>query len=308
VRARLALAHGLVRANRRDLALRLLDTLVGEKPVGARTLLQLGELGLALGRLEQVSAIARRMGRLHPTSGHAPYLQGVVLLRERRQRRQARARFEAALMREPGHLESTLALARLAFERGDLHGGRALYHQAHRRAGRAPEITLELARSYFAHKRIRSARKAYVRAALGYRLLGARYRAAEVLAELGHRLSGIERYRHRSVKRILLWALRLSSRPARAHLYLGRFLEARGRLDEALAAYRRATRHGPEIPEGFYHLGSLLLATRQDMDQAEQALQRFLDLTPRPRGRKAHNARSWVVRIQKRRRYLKRRK
>ena len=308
VRTRLALAQGLVKADRASEASKLLDVLVKQKPVGPRTLLDLGRLALALERLETTRAIARRLGRLHPTSGHAPYLEGLVLLRGKRQRRQTRTQLEAALMREPGHLESTLALARLAFARGDLHGGRALYDRAHRLSHRAPEVILALARDYFEHNRIRAARKAYVRAALGFRLLGAHYRAAEVLAELGHRLSGIEHYRHRAVKRILRWALRLSSRPARAHLYMGRFFEARGRLDEALAAYRRATRHGPEIAEGFYHLGSLLLATRQDVTQAENALQRFLDLTRRPRGRKAHNARSWVLRIQKRRQYLERKK
>ncbi len=308
VRTRLALARGLLLANHPEAATKRFHELLNGKPVGARTLLDLGRIGLRLGRLKEVQRIATRIARLHRTSGHAAYLQGAVLLCKPRTRRGARSRFEAALMLEPGHLLSTLALARLAFDRGDLDGGRSLFDEAYRRSGHSPEVTRAMARAYFAHRQVRRARWAYVRAALQYRLLGARYRSAEVLAELGHRLSGNKRYRHRSVMRILKWALKLSPRPARAHLRMGQFLEARGRIKEALAAYRLAARHGPELALAFYHLGSLLLAAHRDPRQAEQALGRFLDLTRDPNGRRARNAQTWLVRIQKRRRYLERRR
>ncbi|MDY0004901.1 MAG: tetratricopeptide repeat protein, partial [Polyangia bacterium] len=96
-------------------------------------------------------------------------------------------------------------------------------------------------------------------------------------------------------------ALQLSERPASAHLRLGQFLEARGKLEEALQCYRRATHLGPELAEGFYRLGALLVATRADPHQAEQALSRYLDLTRTPSGRNAANAQAWIARLKARR-------
>lgn len=304
LRSRLALARGYQAAHGQAKALPGWSELLNEKAEGPRTMLEIGELGLDLAQYEAVEQLATRLERMHQTSGHAAYLRGQVAIRGQRDRRRARAQYEASQMREPGHLPSKLGLARLAFELGDVDGGRQLLDEAFDASGRSPEITLFLAREAFEANRIEMARQAYVKAALGFRVLGATYRASEVLAELGHRLSGIKSYRHRSVLRVLRWALRLNAKPARAHLRMGQFLEARGKHDEALACYQRATRLGPELAEAFFHRGALLLATRGEPQQVIQALGRYLDLTRAPKGRNARNAKAWLSRIQSRRRYL----
>jgi tetratricopeptide (TPR) repeat protein len=183
-------------------------------------------------------------------------------------------------------------------------GGRQLLDEAFEASGRSPEITLTLARELFRSNHIELARATYVKAALQFRMLGAVYRASEVLAELGHDLGKIKAYRHRSVIRILRWALQLSDRPARAHLRLGQFLETRGNLDEAIKCYQRATRLGPELAAGFYRLGALLVSTRAESSLAEQSLQRYLDLTRSPQGKGALNAQAWIARLQARRKFF----
>lgn len=305
-RMRLQLVRGLLLAHRPERALKLWNGLLSEKPSGARTLMDLGELGLMLKQWKDVAGIAKGLVRTHATSGHGPYLQGVLLLRGE-QRRKAREKFEAALMRDPSHVPAMLGLARLAFWRGDVGGGRVLFDKAWSASGRDPAIQLELARAYLKYNFVYQARRTYVRAMLQYRGLGALYLASGAMSELGDRLAALKKYRHRAVLRILRWSLRLYWRNPHSQLRIGRFLEARGFLDEAIKSYQRATRFAPELSDGYYYLGALLLAAKRDALQSEQALRRFLDLTPFKTGRRARNAQKWLARAQARRKYFQRR-
>ena len=56
-------------------------------------------------------------------------------------------------------------------------------------------------------------------------------------------------------------------------------LEAAGRWDEALAAFRRATALGPELDRAWYGLG-LVLIRLQRYDEAVVALKRNTELQP----------------------------
>ncbi len=126
VRQRLDLAWGLARSRREKDASRILRELIREAPRGARTLMDMGLLGLRLGLTGEVSKLAKLLTKAYPASGHGPYLSAVLYLRAGK-RRKARARLDVALMRDPLHVPSKLALARLAFWRGDVGGGRLLF-------------------------------------------------------------------------------------------------------------------------------------------------------------------------------------
>lgn len=307
LRPRLELAWGLVRAQRIDEAKRLLHALMSDQPRGARTLMDLGLIGLRLDLRKEVAQLAKTITRRYASSGHGPYLAGMLYLRAQ-QRRKARARLDAALMRDPGHVPSKLALARLAFWQGDVGGGRVLYDSAWRASRKNPDILLELARNYFKHKYVNRARKAYVRATLQYRGTGSGYLASGALSELAERLASLKKYRRSAIARILKWSLQLYWANPRSHLRNGLFQEARGYHIDARLSYKRAIRYGPEISEGYYHLGAHLLAWKRDLEQAERAIERFLEMEGPRGGRRVRNARKWLARIKARRKFFRRRK
>jgi len=307
LRPRLELAWGLVRSRRLDEAKRLFAALMSDKPHGARTLMDLGRLGLRLDLRKEVAHLAKTVTRRYATSGHGPYLAGMLHLRAE-QRRKARARLDAALLRDPGHVPSKVALARLALWRGDVGGGRVLYESAWRASRKDPGILLELARGYFKHKYVNRARKAYVRATLQYRGTGSGFLASGALSELADRLGSLKRYRRSAIARILKWSLQLYWANPRSHLRNGLFQEARGYHVDARLSYQRAIRYGPEISEGYYHLGAHLLAWKRDLRQAERSLERFLEMEGARGGRRVSNARKWLKRIKARRKFFKRRK
>jgi tetratricopeptide (TPR) repeat protein len=307
LRPRLELAWGLARARRKDEAKRLLHALMSDRPRGARTLMDLGCLGLELGLLEEVGQLAKTLTRVYASSGHGPYLAAMLHLRVE-QRRKARAHLDAALMRDPAHVPSKLALARLAFWRGDVGGGRVLYESAWRASRKSPDILLDLARSYFKHKYVNRARKAYMRATLQYRGTGSGYLASGALSELAARLGSLKKYRLSAIARILKWSLQLYWANPRSHLRNGLFQEARGYHIDARLSYQRAIRYGPEIAEGYYHLGAHLLAWKRDLNQAERAIERFLEMEGARGGRRVRNARKWLARLKARRKFFKRRR
>ncbi len=168
-------------------------------------------------------------------------------------------------------------------------------------------MLLELARSYFQHRYINRARKAYVRATLQYRGLGSGYLASGVLSELADRLASLERYRRKAIARILKWSLKLYWANPLSHLRNGLFQEARGYHVDARHSYQRAIRYGPEIAEGYYRLGAHLLAWKRDLPRAERALSRFLEMEGSRGGRRVSNARKWLARIRARRKFFRRR-
>jgi tetratricopeptide (TPR) repeat protein len=307
VRSRLELAWGLVHTRRTEEAKRLYSGLIRDQPRGARTLMDLGRLGLRLGLRKEVAQLAKTLTRRYPSSGHGPYLEGMQDLRAER-RRKARAHLDAALLRDPSHVPSKLALARLAFWQGDVGGGRVLYDSAWRASRKNPDVLLELARGYFKHKYVTRARKAYVRATLQYRGTGSGYLASGVMSELAERLGSLKKYRRKAIARVLKWSLQLYWANPRSHLRNGLFQEARGYHVDARLSYQRAIRYGPEIAEGYYRLGAHLLAWKRDLEQAERALERFLEMEGPRGGRRVHNARKWLARIKARRKFFKRRK
>lgn len=307
MRPRLALANGMMRSQRRAEAKRLFGALISDQPRGARTLMDLGRLGLRLGLHKEVAQLAKTLTRLYASSGHGPYLLGMLHLHAKR-RRKARVQLDAALMRDPGHVPSKLALARIAFWQGDVGGGRVLYDNAWRASRKNPYILLELARGYFKHKYINRARKAYVRATLQYRGTGSGYLASGALSELAERLGSLKKYRRSAIARILKWSLQLYWANPRSHLRNGLFQEVRGYHIDARLSYQRAIRYGPEISEGYYHLGAHLLAWKRDLKQAERSLERFLEMEGARGGRRVRNARKWLTRIKTRRKFFKRRK
>lgn len=307
LRARLELAWGLVAVRRTADAKRLFHALVSDAPRGARMLMDLGRLGLRLDLRQEVAKIAKNLTRRYASSGHGPYLAGMLELRAEK-RRKARAQWDAALMRDPGHVPSKLALARLAFWQGDVGGGRVLYESAWRASRKNPDILLELARSYFKHNYVNRARRAYVRATLQYRGTGSGYLAAGALSELAQRLGSLKKYRRSAIARILKWSLQIYWANPRAQLRNGLFQESRGYHVDARLSYQRAIRYGPEISEGYYHLGAHLLAWKRDLKQAERSLARFLEMEGTRGGRRVRNARKWLARIRARRKFFKRRK
>jgi len=307
VRSRLELAWGLMRVRRIVQAKRLFHALMSDKPRGARTLMDLGRLGLRLGLLKEVAQLAKTLTRSYASSGHGPYLEGMLDLRAER-RRKARAHLDAALLRDPSHVPSKLALARLAFWQGDVDGGRVLYESAWRASRKNPGVLLDLARDYFKHKYVNRARKTYVRATLQYRGSGSGYLASGVMSELAERLGSLKKYRRSAIARVLKWSLQLYWANPRSQLRNGLFQESRGYHVDARRSYQRAIRYGPEISEGYYHLGAHLLAWKRDLKQAERALERFLEMEGSRGGRRVNNARKWLARIKARRKFFKRRK
>ena len=307
LRPRLELAWGLVRSRRIAEAKQIFNAMLSDQPRGARTLMDLGRLGLRLNLLKEVAQIAKTVTRLYASSGHGPYLAGTLHLRAG-ERRKARAQLDAALLRDPGHVPSKLALARLAFWQGDVGGGRLLYESAWRAARKDPDILLEIARGYFKHKYVNRARKAYVRATLQYRGTGSGYLASGALSELAAELGGLKKYRRSAIARILKWSLQLYWANPHTQLRNGLFQEARGYHVDARLSYQRAIRYGPEISEGYYRLGAHLLAWKQDLERAERSLERFLEMEGAWGGRRVRNARKWLTRIKTRRKFFERRK
>ena len=78
-----------------------------------------------------------------------------------------------------------------------------------------------------------------------------------------------------------LWATVVEAAPwnARAHYNLGTLLRSRGRLDEAIAAYRRSLELAPEAPKTHYNLANALSA-RGEGEAAEDHYRRAIALDP----------------------------
>jgi tetratricopeptide (TPR) repeat protein len=78
-----------------------------------------------------------------------------------------------------------------------------------------------------------------------------------------------------------LWATVAAAAPenARAHYNLGTVLRRSGRLEEAIAAYRRSLELAPEQPKAHYNLGNALSA-RGEADAAVEHYRRALALAP----------------------------
>ncbi len=64
-----------------------------------------------------------------------------------------------------------------------------------------------------------------------------------------------------------------------AHNNLGNALQEMGQLDEAIAAYRKAISHAPELADAHYNLGNALLAKGQ-VDEAIAAYRQAIALRP----------------------------
>ena len=79
-----------------------------------------------------------------------------------------------------------------------------------------------------------------------------------------------------------LYRRAVTAQPARADIWvnLGRFLEASGRVDDAVDAYREAVRQEPWLPEGAYNLGTAL-ARAGAFDEARAYLLESVALEPR---------------------------
>jgi tetratricopeptide (TPR) repeat protein len=128
------------------------------------------------------------------------------------------------------------------------------------------------------------------------------------MSELAERLGTLKKYRRSAIARIFGWSLQLYFANPRSQLRNGLFQESRGYHIDARLSYQRAIRYGPEIAEGYYHLGAHLLAWKRELKQAERALKRFLEMEGARGGRRVRNARKWLARIQARREFFKRRK
>jgi Flp pilus assembly protein TadD len=91
--------------------------------------------------------------------------------------------------------------------------------------------------------------------------------------------------RHLAAARELVCTLSAHGRPqeiADAWLALGAALEARGRLDEAMFAYRQAIRHCPHHPNARFAFGTVAMHLRR-WDDAATALATAVDLAPEHR-------------------------
>ncbi|QXD16746.1 tetratricopeptide repeat protein [Rhodocaloribacter litoris] len=81
------------------------------------------------------------------------------------------------------------------------------------------------------------------------------------------------------IARLYRRALDLQPALAGIRVNYGRFLEAQGRLQEAVALYRQAIEEQPWLVRAHYNLGSALLRDG-DMEAGEAALRRALELNP----------------------------
>jgi len=81
-------------------------------------------------------------------------------------------------------------------------------------------------------------------------------------------------------ERLYRRALQIQPALASVRVNLGRFLEARGRLDEAISTYRQAIEEQPWLVEAHYNLGTALLQKEQ-LEAGEASLQAALGLNPK---------------------------
>ena len=82
-----------------------------------------------------------------------------------------------------------------------------------------------------------------------------------------------------SIEQLYRRALVIQPAEASIRVNLGRFLEAQGRVDEALAEYQRASRDDPWLAPAHYNLGTAFLRTGQT-DEGEQSLWEAVHLEP----------------------------
>ena len=82
-----------------------------------------------------------------------------------------------------------------------------------------------------------------------------------------------------TIERLYERALQIQPALADVRVNYGRFLETRGRLDEALTVYQDAATEQPWLEEAHYNLGTALLQSGRP-DEAEAALGRALELQP----------------------------
>ncbi|MEM1095837.1 MAG: tetratricopeptide repeat protein [Bacteroidota bacterium] len=81
-------------------------------------------------------------------------------------------------------------------------------------------------------------------------------------------------------ERLYRRALQIQPALANIRVNLGRFLEARGRLDEAISTYRQAIEEQPWLVEAHYNLGTALLQKEQ-LEAGEASLRAALGLNPK---------------------------
>lgn len=82
-----------------------------------------------------------------------------------------------------------------------------------------------------------------------------------------------------SIERLYRRALGIQPALADVRVNLGRFLESRGRLDEAVEQYQAAVKEQPSLEEGHYNLGTAYLRSG-DLENAENALRAAVQLAP----------------------------
>ena len=81
------------------------------------------------------------------------------------------------------------------------------------------------------------------------------------------------------IERLYRWALRIQPALSRVRVNYGRFLQAQGRVDEAIEQYRQAIAEEPWLDIAHYNLGTAYMQ-KEAWDQAVEALQEAVKLNP----------------------------
>jgi Flp pilus assembly protein TadD len=168
-------------------------------------------------------------------------------------------------------VQSLLAEAAGAYQRGNLQLTQELLHKASAAARDDPDIALDLGDTLNRSQRMESARQHYVE------FLERHPSASQVRLALGLTLMGLGRWEESADQ--LRRVTRELPDDRNAHFNLGIILARLGRTSQAIAQLRLAAESSPPDPAVLTELGIALMRAGEP-DQAEQVLQKALALDP----------------------------
>jgi len=220
------------------------------------------------------------LGRLNPDPAMPPspdpvpeQFQRGIALHQAGRLREARACYEEAIRRQPGHAAALHLLGLLAVTEGRVAEGIGHYQNCLRTEPAFAAAWTNLGNALLAAGRADEAVAAHRRA------IALEPGLAEAHCNLGQALHAQGRFAEATAA--LTQAVALKPTLAEAHNSLGNTLGSQGRPEDAIAAYRRALEVRPNYSDAWYNLGNLLLAQGRP-EEAEKAYGHAVALAPNP--------------------------